>query len=52
MSLATPRPRRRERIPKLVFSDHRGIGWHVSQRGGLPRMLVPHQHGRGVVHQQ
>lgn len=34
MSLTTPRFRRRKRIPKLVFNDHRGIGWHVSYRGG------------------
>ena len=30
----------KKRIPKLAYTDHRGIGWHVSFRdpaNGLPR---------------
>ncbi len=48
----------KKRIPKLAYTDHRGIGWHVSFRdpaNGLPRKYrfgrVPEDRARILYHQ-
>ena len=49
---------RRKRVPKLSFTDHRAIGWHVSYRDpstGLPRKHrfgnIPEDRARVLYHQ-
>src|ERR1700733_14225098 len=49
---------RKKRIPKLAYTDHRGIGWHVSFRDpatGLSRKhrfgLIPEERAEILYHQ-
>jgi integrase len=49
---------RKKRVPKLAYTEHRGIGWHVSFRDsatGLPRKhrfgRVPENRARILYHQ-
>jgi len=51
-------PKRRKRLPKLAFTELRGIGWHVSFRDsqtGLPRKVrfgqIPADKAKAMYHQ-
>jgi integrase len=57
MTFARPKLRKK-RVPKLAFTEHRGIGWHVSYRElstGLPRKhrfgRIPEERARILYHQ-
>jgi hypothetical protein len=58
MVTLSKRGRRRKRVPRLVYTESRGIGWHVSYRDrttGLPRKhrfgAVPEERARILYHQ-
>jgi integrase len=58
MPATAARQTRKKRIPKLAYTDHRGIGWHVSFRdptSGLPRKhrfgQVPQDRAQILYHQ-